>query len=160
MKNITNQYNDLLEGKMTQSQFLRNARMSFPNIISSVNSFKDTVNILKKKKILTEKQEKDLNKYYDPQQLDFGTKEEMEHTDDPKVARKIAMDHLDENPAYYSRLHLAGLDKESESLEVPKNKNRTDLPIEVKKNNFVDKNNEMKPIKESLVNKWSRYAGI
>ncbi len=36
--------------------------------------------------------------------LAAGTKVEMEHTDDPKVAREIAMDHLTEDPAYYTKL--------------------------------------------------------
>lgn len=37
-------------------------------------------------------------------QLDVGAHVEMEHTNDPTVARKIAQDHLDEDPEYYSKL--------------------------------------------------------
>ena len=37
-------------------------------------------------------------------QLKIGTEVEMEHTDDPKVARKIALDHLAEVPDYYTKL--------------------------------------------------------
>ena len=37
-------------------------------------------------------------------QLAIGEKIEMEHTSDPKEARKIAMDHLKELPDYYTRL--------------------------------------------------------
>lgn len=40
-------------------------------------------------------------KKYDSKQLNFGTSVEMEHTSDEKTARKIAMDHLDEDPDYY-----------------------------------------------------------
>lgn len=40
----------------------------------------------------------------DQEQLRLGTKHEMEHTKDPKVARDIAMDHLAEDPEYYSHL--------------------------------------------------------
>lgn len=36
-----------------------------------------------------------------PKQLALGLEVEMEHTDDPKVALEIAMDHLTENPEYY-----------------------------------------------------------
>ncbi len=39
-----------------------------------------------------------------PKQLEIGTKVEMEHTDDVKLARKIALDHLREIPDYYTRL--------------------------------------------------------
>ena len=37
----------------------------------------------------------------DPEELKVGTKIEYEHTDDPKVAEKIALDHLAEHPNYY-----------------------------------------------------------
>ena len=54
MKNIQKQYQDLLEGKMSKSNFMRNVRMQFPQHISSVNSFEDSVKILKGKRILSE----------------------------------------------------------------------------------------------------------
>lgn len=41
---------------------------------------------------------------FDPRQLEMGVKVEMEHTKDPDLAREIAMDHLAENPKYYSYL--------------------------------------------------------
>jgi len=40
----------------------------------------------------------------DPNQLAMGIKVELEHTKDRKVAREIAMDHLAEDPRYYSKL--------------------------------------------------------
>ncbi len=36
--------------------------------------------------------------------IDTGTKVEMEHTKDKKIAREIAMDHLKEKPDYYKKL--------------------------------------------------------
>ena len=54
MKNISGQYQDLLEGKMSQAQFLRNARMMFPNFVTNHNSFDDSVAILKQKGMLNE----------------------------------------------------------------------------------------------------------
>jgi hypothetical protein len=41
---------------------------------------------------------------FNAEQLAIGTKHEMEHTKDPKVARKIAADHLGEDPDYYRKL--------------------------------------------------------
>jgi hypothetical protein len=38
------------------------------------------------------------------QQLVKGIKVEMEHTDDIEVAKEIAMDHLAEDPNYYTKL--------------------------------------------------------
>jgi len=39
-----------------------------------------------------------------PTELHLGQRHEMEHTDDPSVARQIALDHLAEDPRYYSEL--------------------------------------------------------
>ena len=41
---------------------------------------------------------------FDPRELARGTKVELEHTSDPKVAQRIAMDHLAEDPRYYQKL--------------------------------------------------------
>ena len=54
MKSIANQYRDLREGKMTQSNFMRNLRMTMPQYITNVTSFNDAVKILRNKSILTE----------------------------------------------------------------------------------------------------------
>jgi len=40
----------------------------------------------------------------DPQELAMGIKVEREHTDDPAIAREVALDHLTEDEAYYSKL--------------------------------------------------------
>lgn len=45
----------------------------------------------------------------DPQQLEMGVKVEMEHTQDEALAKEIALDHLTEDPNYYSTLKGAGL---------------------------------------------------
>jgi hypothetical protein len=44
-------------------------------------------------------------------QLKLGVKTELEHTKDPKVAYEIALDHLSENPNYYSMLTQVGLEE-------------------------------------------------
>jgi hypothetical protein len=41
---------------------------------------------------------------FDAEQLKNGIKVEMEHTDDPKIAKEIAKDHLTEDPNYYKKL--------------------------------------------------------
>lgn len=41
---------------------------------------------------------------FDQEQLEHGTRVEMEHTCDPRLAMKIAMDHLVEDPDYYVKL--------------------------------------------------------
>lgn len=56
------------------------------------------------------KQSTDMN--IDPKEIEMGTKHEHEHTKDDALARKIAMDHLKEDPKYYTKLKKAGLEQE------------------------------------------------
>ena len=49
---------------------------------------------------------------YDQKELQMGTAIEHEHTGDDKLAQKIAMDHLREDPRYYTKLNAAGLEQE------------------------------------------------
>ncbi len=48
----------------------------------------------------------------DINQLSIGTQIEMEHSNDDEIARSIALDHLAEDPEYYTKLVKAGLAKE------------------------------------------------
>jgi hypothetical protein len=48
-------------------------------------------------------------------QLEMGLKVEMEHTEDMDVAKKIALDHLGEDPHYYTK--LAKMEGRSENEE-------------------------------------------
>ena len=54
MKSTKQQYIDLMEGKMSQANFMRNIRMAFPQYVTNVTSFDDSVKILKNKGILNE----------------------------------------------------------------------------------------------------------
>jgi len=48
----------------------------------------------------------------DPIQLSTGIQIEMEHTNDPEIAKEISLDHLTVDPKYYSKSVAAGLAKE------------------------------------------------
>lgn len=54
MKPIQNQYQDLLEGKMSKHNFLTNVKRTLSDYVSNVTSFDDAVKILKNKRILSE----------------------------------------------------------------------------------------------------------
>ena len=49
----------------------------------------------------------------DNNELETGTGIEHEHTQDDALARKIATDHIKEDPHYYSKLKAAGLDEDN-----------------------------------------------
>ena len=54
-------------------------------------------------------------KTVDPKQLKRGIEVEYEHTNNPKLSKQIALDHLKEIPDYYTRL-----DKMEEKAEQKK----------------------------------------
>jgi hypothetical protein len=54
-------------------------------------------------------------------QLYLGMKAEMEHTKNPDVAKKIALDHLNESPFYYQ--YLTKMEKELKGLDVKEHYN-------------------------------------
>ena len=80
-----------------------------------------------------------------PDELRMGIKVELEHTDELDKAKKIALDHLAENPYYYTALKLAGV----ESPSVPKVKAPKEVKSKKKGNTFelVDKANQMQKVK-------------
>lgn len=72
-----------------------------------------------------------------------GWKHELEHTDDIDKAKEIALDHLSEDPMYYTRLQMVEFEK--------KKKERSDLPIDIskKKASVKDEKNQMTPVKKA-----------
>ena len=135
MKNISGQYQDLLEGKMTQAQFLRNARMMFPNYVTNHNSFDDPVKILKTKGMLVEG---DAVK---------GTPDKAPEYDYPtqpgKYKKVVQEPEVDEQDGIYPATTLTDIPKEEVSKPI-KSKTRPDGLEDIKNN---DTKNEMKKVK-------------
>ena len=149
MKSIFDQYKALNEGTLGQAQFLRNVKMALPKFISNITTFKDAVKILKNKGIITEAKSEPQeygmpNEYTDPQEYDLGMRYEIEKGTDREKASKIVNKNLKDNTHYYSQLYLAGYDESAMKVD---RKKRTDLPIEVKGDNFVDAVNGVKKVK-------------
>lgn len=67
------------------------------------------------KQLESKKTKKSQTAEIDAEQIQVGMQEEFEHTDDPDMALKIALDHLREDPAYYRKLRQVGLIEEEES---------------------------------------------
>lgn len=55
-----------------------------------------------------------------PRELEVGIEVEMEHTDDPEIAEEIAIDHLTEDPEYYSKLCKYKIVDEPEAIKLCK----------------------------------------
>jgi hypothetical protein len=107
------------------------------NKATKVTVKKDLKEAKKKKEAKAELNPNQIN----PHELRIGIKVELEHTDELDIAKKIALDHLKENPFYYTQLKLSGVDVKAtpskEKKAIAKKKDETEL---------VDKENQMKPV--------------
>lgn len=174
MKNIQAQYTDLLEGKMSQANFLRNVRMQFPQYVTNVSSFEDSVKILKGKRILSEAKKPEGVYGHDPNaevtlypnfdtvnytQLIKGMKFELAQMDEITdanmlLAKKMALKKLTKDPMAYRELVVANQKAVTEMDKTLKMK-------EVTKNDLVDKANGMKVIKKdapAAANKSKKFT--
>lgn len=135
MKSISTQYQELKEGKMNKHQFLRNARMMFPNFVTNLNSFDDSVKILKNKGLLNEG---DAVK---------GTPDKAPSYDYPtqpaKYKKVVQEPEVDEQDGIYPATTVTDIPKEEVSKPI-KSKNRPDGLEPIKD---VDKKNEMKKVR-------------
>jgi len=71
-------------------------------------------------------------------EIKIGQKEEMEHTSDPLEAHKIAMDHIKEDPLYYTKLKDAGLVDSVEKSLSPEQKKKVDKFLSKQKGELED----------------------
>ena len=131
MRTLQEKYNGVLEGNFSKSQFRRDAAMELPQFISSVNSFDDTVAILKNKGVVTEAKKEE--KYFEardvdniaPDVLDTGIKFELDKKfdtldvskEDYEKAKETAVKNLTKDRAYYSKEVGEQLDTPEEKME-------------------------------------------
>jgi hypothetical protein len=139
MKSIKQQYIDLKEGRMSQQNFMRNLRMTMPQYVTNVTSYGDAVKILKNKGILTENL---------IQQLEKGIETETkEHGMEEAEAAQIALDHLKEDPEYYSKEDEPSDEEIEAMLDRPEYLKMQDFPDAISENATPDqiqkKYNEM-----------------
>jgi hypothetical protein len=65
-------------------------------------------------------------KYFNQEQLQKGVQVELEHTNNPVIAREIATDHLAENLLYYKKLEKIETKPEPIKIKIPKKEVRRD----------------------------------
>ena len=168
MRTLTEKYNAVLQGEYSKKQFVRDARLAYPNIITQYNGYNDTVAILKNKGMVFEaldkyKEEK-MPEYdngvvpadkFSIEDIERGVDYELEkkgfdtvHRDfteeDYLKAKDKAIKNLEKNRNYY--LSLLG----GESTRVPKK--RKDVMVPAEEKNAVDKDNGLKKaeLRESI----------
>jgi hypothetical protein len=146
---------------MSKQNFMRNVRMEFPQHVTNVSSFEDTVKILKGKRIISEAAKPEgvyghnpnaetppapgidqLNYYQVYHGIQFELAQMPEITDENYIkARKKVVSTILKDPDAYKELQLANF-KAVKAMD-------QDLKMkEVKADNLKDKPNEMKVIKK------------
>lgn len=99
-KSIKQQYLELKEGKMTQSNFMRSMRMSLPQYVTNVTSFGDTVKILKNKGIISEVVIKE-NFDFDKSAIESASGDKISHTEEDDFGRTIYWSTKNPDVTYY-----------------------------------------------------------
>lgn len=144
---VTNTFEDVVQILKNKGMINENVEKTsnfgnfdFIGTIKSIKESYDIINEEKKQKLKGGKGDKltpdDVN-YHEFQK---GWRHELEHTEDIDKAKEIALDHLAEDPMYYTRLDMV-------ELKASK-KGRTDLPLEVRKDQLKDPNNQMEEVKK------------
>jgi hypothetical protein len=168
MKSVKQQYIDLQEGKMSQQNFMRNLRMTMPQYVTNITSFKDSVRILKNKGILSEADTaegkwktvtgKDLYAHFkeidnlNGQEVLIGIDYEMQKNHDltKSEATKIVIKNLKKNQFYYTDSLISGVEGYEPGYIGGKSANaeaRQMQPLEKNMSNVVDKKMGMQPVK-------------
>ena len=130
MKSTQTQYNELREGNMSQANFMRNIRMTFPHLVSNVTNFDDSVKILKNKGLISETK-KDDSHLCNPVEVDLGLKIEVaKHDGNIEKAKKTIYANLKKNSSYYSQLNLSGQAVEPEKTKKPSTRKKKDANID------------------------------
>lgn len=112
MKTLTEKYNALVEGKMTRQQFLRDARLLHPGIITQHNTFDDALTILINRGLVFPSiNEGNLIDKFPLESVDRGVDVELEnmgldsveppHKDEYEKALNKALKNLEKNLNYY-----------------------------------------------------------
>jgi hypothetical protein len=141
MKNISKQYQDLLEGKMNQAQFLRNARMMFPSFVTQHNSFADSVIILKQKGMLNEG---DAVKGTPDKEPTYAS---LTPDDKIKYKKVEQSPEVDEQDGIYPATTITDIPKEKTYKKV---KNESDGLEPIKDNDTKNEMKKVKVVKENL----------
>ena len=141
MRTLQEKYNGVLEGNFSKTQFRRDAAIEMPQFVSTVNSFDDTVAILKNKGAITEAK-KEEPKYSTakpadtiaPDVLDTGIKFELDKKygtldvtpEQYEKCREMAIKNLSKDVLYYVKQDSIQLDEPGKKMEKAKLNEETD----------------------------------
>ena len=157
MKTVTEKYRAIQTGQISESEFVRQMRLTHPQHITQFNGFNDTVQILKNKGLLFEEKKYETVNISDDS-VRRGLRYELTamgidpsgevSAEDQNKAKDKATSNIAKDPLHYYNL-LSG-----ESSNVDKH----DKQVEVKKGNHKDTHNGLKKadLKEEVIAEGTR----
>jgi len=169
MRTLQEKYNAVLEGGFSKTQFRRDAAIEMPQFVSTVNSFDDTVAILKNKGAITEAKKQE-PKYSTakpadqvaPDVLDTGIKFELDKKygtldvtpEQYEKCKEMAIKNLAKDVLYYVKQDSIQLETPAEQMEkVPLKEGKAEAWAEYqKKHNVTDKT--IKVAKKDFEKEW------
>jgi hypothetical protein len=142
MKTLTEKYRGVLNESFTKAQFVRDARMAWPQLINQFTGFNDAVTILKQKGMISEADKApEYAEFYNlsDEAIRRGIDAELEtmglmsqdtiSAEDQAKAKEKALKNLKKNPLHYLNL-ISGesnkVDKHDQMVE-PNEKNKVDV---------------------------------
>lgn len=158
MSKLLDNYKLVTEGKLSKSEFLRQARQGFPNYITQFTSYNDAISIFRNKGILTEDVEYQCkgDKFplesiergirWELEEMGINVNLEMPEKGDYKEARKKAIDNLCKDPEYYIKKIACCCDKCEHTQEEAEKKKGKDY----KQKDTEGQMKEVKPEKKNL----------
>lgn len=169
MRTLQEKYNAVLEGNFSKTQFRRDAAIELPQFVSNVNSFDDTVAILKNKGIVTEAKKQE-PKYSTakpadtiaPDVLDTGIKFELDKKygtldvtpEQYEKAKEAAVKNLAKDVLYYVKQDSIQLDTPGEKMEKAKLKEGKAEAWEEYQKKYGVTNKTIKVAEKDFDKKW------
>ena len=145
MRTLQEKYNGVLEGNFSKTQFRRDAAIEMPQFVSSVNSFDDTVAILKNKGAITEAKAQEPKystakpaDHIAPDVLDTAIKFELDKKygtldvskEEYEKCKEMAIKNLSKDVTYYVKQDSIQLDTPGEKMEKAKLKEEVEEAIQ------------------------------
>jgi hypothetical protein len=137
MKTLQEQYNLIKEGKGNKEQFFKSARYLFPDMITPVNTFEDTVRILKNRGIIAEGiggvvtagKKQDWHAIFNENIEKLKEKKDEEEDEDYEKYKEMIKRHEEEQDAKHTLPNIGKLKeaKEVKAVEKETTKEVTDM---------------------------------
>lgn len=159
MKTLTDKFNLLLEGKFSKEQFLRDARLECPDIVSKHNTYDDAVSILKNRGLisLNEGRKKKEDREYNYATIDRFPAEAVKRGVDVEL-ENMGLDSVEiSTEEEYNKAMdkaLKNLEKDfnfylNKITDTKSSRKRTDVMVPAEKSNVIDKDNGMTVVKQT-----------